>query len=85
MYDRKVLTSMSAALLVLMHFLSCSRVLTVAYSSLVRVANLCFFFTPAILRPFRPQVVAVYLRHWYPLLIRGWCDLGSAYAQSDQS
>ena len=36
-------------------------------------------------RPFRPQVVAVYLRHWYPFLIRGWCDLGSACAQSDQS
>ena len=36
-------------------------------------------------RPFRPQVVAVYLWHWYPFLIRRWCDLGSACAQSDQS
>ena len=84
MYDRYVLPAMSMALLVLIDSLSCNRVLRVAYSSLVRVASLCFL-TPAILRPFRPEVVAVYLRHWYPFLIREWCDLGSACAQSDQS
>ena len=73
------------ALLTLIDSLSIGRVLRVAYSSLARVANLCFFLPPAILRPFHPQVVAVYLRHWYPFVIRGWCDLGSACAQSDQS
>ena len=26
-----------------------------------------------------------YLRHWYSFLTRGWCDLGSARAQLDQS
>ena len=45
MYDRNVLTAMSMALLVLIYSLSCSRVLRVAYSSLVRVANLCFFYS----------------------------------------
>ena len=75
---------MSKALLVLIDSLSCSRVLRVVYSSLVSVDNLCFL-TPAMLRPFRPKVVAVYLRYWYPFLIRGWCDLGSACTQSDQS
>ena len=84
MYNRYVLTAMSMALLVLIDSLSFSRVLRVAYSSLVRVANLCFFDS-CNFAPFRPQVVAEYLRHWYPFLIRGWCDLGSACAQSDQS
>ena len=70
---------MSAALHVLLDSLSCSRVLRVAYSSLVRVANLWFFYYCNF------SIPAVYLRHWYPLLIRGWCDLGSACAQPDQS
>ena len=79
MYDRNVLTAMSKALLVLLDYLSCSRVLEVAYSSGLQISA---FLTPAILRPFRLQVVAVYLRHWYPFLISGWWDLRSACAQS---
>ena len=42
MYDRNDCTAMSMVLLVLIDSLSCRRVLRVAYSSLVRVANLCF-------------------------------------------
>ena len=84
MYDRNVLTAMSMTLLVLIDSLSYSRVLTVAYSSWSGL-QISAFLTSAILRPFSPQVVAAYLRHWYPFLIRGWCDLGSACAQSDQS
>ena len=97
MYDRNVLTAMSMALLVLIDSLSCNRVLRVAYSSLVRDCK--SFLSPAILRPFCPQVVAVYLFmisiydiylcvsmcNWYPFLKSWWCDLGSACAQSDQS
>ena len=71
---------MSATLLVLLDSLSCSRVLRVAYSSWVWVANLCVFFYSC-----NFSVPAVYLRHWYPFLIRGWCDLGSACGKSDQS
>ena len=43
---------MSVALLVLIHSLSCSRVLRVGYSSSVRVANLCFFYSRIFSVPF---------------------------------